>query len=119
MERRVLSGSSVFDINMSEIKCDMGGYDTVLRTNGLKQRELKKSAGSTLPLWPLEADLSSLEGSGLGGNNLGSGIRPGFGCGLCHLIAMSLWMRLLIPLSLSFFIVKQILQVTLEDYPKC
>ena len=56
---------------------------------------------------------------GLGGNNLRSGIRPGFGCGLCHFIAVSLLMRFLIPLSLSFFFGKGILQVTLEGYSDC
>ena len=42
MERSVHCGSPVFDTNMSEIKYDMGCYDTVLRTNGLNQRTEKE-----------------------------------------------------------------------------
>ena len=42
MESSVLRGSPVFDINMSEITCDMGCYDTVLRTSGLNQRTEKE-----------------------------------------------------------------------------
>ena len=42
VERSVRCGSPVFDINMSEIKYDLGCYDTVLRTNALNQRTEKE-----------------------------------------------------------------------------
>lgn len=89
MERSVLSGSSVFDINMSEIKSDMGCYDTVLRTNGLRQR-IEKECWLNTAIVTFGSRPILFGGIRLGGNNLGSGIRPGFGCGLCHFIAVSL-----------------------------
>ena len=105
--RAVFSVGPLSDINMSEIKCDLGCYDTVLRTSGLNQRTEKECR--------LNAAIVTFGSRPV----LFGGIRTWWEQPeIWHpaWVAVSLLMRFLIPLSLSFFFGKGILQVTLEGY---